>query len=107
MNNLLKFFKFASAWSKKYDALDKDGRPIDLNCFSSSDDRVYSLSLQGAIAYFFSYEKSPDKRNIEMQKLSKAIEKYTGKKMYVAEFNKREETTHEDILNVLKIANTK
>jgi hypothetical protein len=106
MKRLLNFFKSPIYWRKNCMAVDKNGVELNLNCFTQ-DSQVYAMSLQGAIAYLFSFEKEPEKRYSVMNKISKAIVVYTKKNLFIAEFNNRPETTFQDIVNVLKIADSK
>jgi len=62
---------------------------------------VSSFSLYGAIVR--SYE--PDRREFVLEKLRSAIRQVTGRTDNIAQFNNHPQTTHRDILSVLKIAN--
>ena len=68
------------------------------------DRKIKSMSLHGALGYFFSYEKEPERRNQMINKLRKSIEQVTGKRYYIAEFNDKESTTFEDLVKVIKLA---
>jgi hypothetical protein len=105
MKRLLNFFKNKNYWLKNGFAADANGHLLDLNMFTN-DMKVYKLSLHGAIAYLFPYEKEPEKRSFVLNKLSKAISIYTKKSMFVAQFNDAKETSFEDVINVLKIADS-
>lgn len=104
---LSNFFKSPSYWVKDCFAIDTDGFKIDLNQYSEElmrDRKIKAMSLHGALGYFFSYEKEPERRNQMMNKLRKAIEAVTGKRYYIAEFNNHENTKFEDIVKVVKLA---
>jgi hypothetical protein len=108
---LSSFFKTSSKWTQNAMARNIHGKPINLNEYhpditKDRDSRVEQLSLQGALAFFFSQEREPERREQELMKFRRAIAKYTGQNLYVAEFNNREETTFEDIKAVIKIAET-
>lgn len=105
---LSNFFKSSSTWSKTADAVDTDGNIVPLSAFPSryfeEGVKLKSLSLQGAVAYFFSYEREPESRMRILDKLKKAIEIHTGKNMYVAQFNNHHDTTFDDVKKVISIA---
>lgn len=104
---LKNFFKSPSSWVKGYLAVDMNDDPINLNEyteFEMRDRKIKAMSLHGAIGYFYSYEREPEQRNKIIAKIRKAIEKHTGKNLYIAQFNNAETTSFEDIVSVLKIA---
>lgn len=104
---LSNFFKSPSYWAQNCLAIDTDGNQINLNEYSESamrDRKIKSMSLHGALGYFFSFEKEPERRNQMMSKLRKAIEAVTGKRYYIAEFNNHPKTKFEDIVKVIKLA---
>lgn len=103
-------------WAKNCIAKDKSGKVLpDINTFYlqridkkgniyyqefRNDDFAYSYSLQGAVIKLYDL----DERENVMHKLSMAIEKYTGKNYYVAQFNNLPDTTFEDIKKVIEEA---
>lgn len=105
---LSSFFKTPSSWSRDYDALDKKGKPYNLNEYKTEDfkngNRIESLSLQGAVAYLLPYEQNSEYRAKTCDKLRKAIYRHTGKNYTVAQFNRLRTTTFEDIKTVVKLA---
>lgn len=108
---LSNFFKTQNSWTKKTSARNIDGQSINLNLYhpdisKERETRVESLSLYGALAFFFSQEKEPERREREAMKLKKAISLYTGKNFYIAEFNDLNNTSFEDIKNVIKLSET-
>lgn len=103
MKRLIQFFRIKSYWVQNVMAVDSDGNVINLNEFTP-EIKVHACSLQGAVAYLYSYEKESERRQKILEKLSKAIRKYTGKSYFVAEYNNLPTTTFEDIQKVLKIA---
>lgn len=106
MKKLISFFKSKNYWVQNAFAVDKDGNPINLNINTEHEEtRIYAMSLHGAIAYLFSFEREGDRRIQVMNRISKAIAIYKKKNMYIAEFNNSEQTSFEDIQAVLKIAN--
>ena len=60
-----------------------------------------AYSLYGAIAHLYTNEGLSD---VSM-KLSDAVKRYTGKAVYVAQFNDDPSTTFSDIKKVLSLAN--
>jgi len=105
---LSNFFKTASSWSKDHDAINMDGNPVPLSAmprdYFNNGVRLRALSLQGAVAYFFSYEREPESRIRIMDKLRKAISIHTGRNMYIAQFNSSIDTTFDDLKKVIAIA---
>jgi hypothetical protein len=105
-----------SRWTQNCIARDKEGKSLkDINTFYlqrvdkkgniyyqefRNEDLAYSYSLQGSVIRCYDI----DERENVMHKLSAAIEQYTGKNYYVAQFNDLSDTTFEDIKKVLKIA---
>ena len=105
---LSKFFRTAGKWTQNAMARNINGELINFHAYNLSlgedrETRVESLSLQGALAYFYSQEKEPERREKEIRKLKSAIERYTGRNLYVAEFNNSPQTTFQDVRNVLDI----
>lgn len=104
-----------SKWTKNCLGRDKEGKPLasfDTLYLTKYDknnnpyheevhleDLAVSFSLQGVIA-----KCSQGERESIMKKLSDAIRVYTGKNIYVAQYNDSPDTTFEDITQVLKIA---
>lgn len=64
------------------------------------DELAKSFSLHGAVIKCY----SQDHRASVLGKLSKAIEQYTGKKKYIAQFNNEPTTSYEDVKAVIQIA---
>lgn len=88
-------------------AIDSDGLAINLNQYSEEEMRyrkIKAMSLQGALGYYYSFEREPERRNQMMNKLRRAIESVTGKRYYIAEFNNLSTTKFEDIIKVIKLA---
>jgi hypothetical protein len=103
MKRLIQFFRTPSTWLQNAMALNTDGELVNLNEFPS-ETKIQALSLHGAVAHLFSYEREPERRQKVMDRLSKAIRKHTGKSYFVAEYNNLPTTTFEDIKTILKIA---
>lgn len=104
---LSSFFKTSSCWIKNDLAIDTNGETIDMMAYNPilmKDRKIKAMSLHGAIGYFFNYENDFERRNRTINTYKKAIEIYTGKNYYIAEFNNRPETSFEDIVKVIKIA---
>lgn len=100
--NLLKIFNNPNRWIKHAYAKYKDGTNVPFSYpYGDKPKEPYSLSLYGAVAYYT--EPDSDSRSKIMNRLSQAIERYTGKSMFVAEFNDKPDTSFEDLLQVLKI----
>lgn len=101
-----KVFRLKEHWTQKADCRDKDGRAVNINYLSEDNIKhIKCFSLQGAVSYYFSYEKDSVRRYKVMGALKKAIQKYTGKDTPVAQFNDDPNTKFEDIKHVIKIAN--
>ena len=105
---LNKFFNHKNKWTKNAQARNGLGETINFMEFSQDSanekqNRVEKLSLYGALAYFYSQEREPENREKEMMKLKKAIQTYTKKNMFIAEFNDAKETSFEDVQKVLEI----
>jgi hypothetical protein len=100
--NLIKIFNNPNRWIKNGFAKYKDGTPVPF-CYPYGDKpkEPWAMSLYGAIAYYT--EPDSDTRNKVMSRLSQAIERYTGKNMFVAEFNDLPDTSFEDLTKVLQI----
>jgi len=102
--NLIKIFVNPNRWLKDGFAQDKNGKSHSFtNLWRDNPPEPYKFSLQGAVAYFT--EPESDSRRKVMARLSKAIEKHTGKNMYVAEFNNSPDTSFEDLTKVIQIYN--
>lgn len=104
---LSNFFKTSSCWAQNCLAIDTDGNQINFNEYSEiamRDRKIKAMSLHGAIGYFFSFEREPERRNKMILKIRNAIESVTGKRYYIAEFNNHAQTKFEDIVKVVKLA---
>lgn len=103
--NLTKIFVNSNRWLKNGFAEYKDGRKFQYTGpWKDNPPEPYKFSLQGAIAYFT--EQDSGARQKVTARLSKAIERYTGKNLYIAEFNDSPDTSFEDLSQVIKIYNT-
>lgn len=103
--NLTKIFVNKNRWLKDGFAENKDGTPFSFTRkWKENSPEPYRFSLHGAVAYFT--EPDSGARQKVMDRLSKAIERYTGKSMYVAEFNNSVSTSFEDLTQVIKIYNS-
>ncbi len=106
--NLRKVFILESKWTQGCAARDGNGKPLDLTFINRDIPKqvklLESFSLQGAVAWYFPFETRTEERYRILDKLRNAVRKYTGKDVYVAEFNDDPKTTFEDIQKVLKIA---
>jgi len=104
---LSKFFYNESKWCQGEIARKKDGTPIrNLNIvhrdgFEHDPSReAESFSLHGAVQFLYPGESQGE----ILFKLSEAVRKYTGQKLYTAQFNDLASTTFEDIKSVLEIS---
>lgn len=103
--NLIKIFVNPNRWLRGGFARMKDGTPYEYTRqWKDNTQEPQAFSLHGAVAYYTEPESGA--RQKVMARLSKAIEKHTGKSMYVAEFNDSPSTTFEDLTAVIKIYNT-
>lgn len=103
--NLTKIFVNQNRWLKDGFAENKDGTKYSFTrLWKDNPPEPYKFSLHGAVAYFT--EPESGSRQKAMERLSQAIERYTGKNMYVAEFNNSPDTSFEDLTNVIKIYNS-
>lgn len=103
--NITRIIYAPHRWTKNTAARDKNGNPYPtIFPYPSEIDHnknIASYSLQGVLTFY-----CPDNtREQYVRKLSKAIEIYTGKKKYIAEFNDSPSTTYEDIMAVCRIMN--
>jgi hypothetical protein len=102
--NLIKIFTNQNRWLKNARAKYKDGSDVPFSyLYGDKPKEPWSFSLHGAVSYYT--EPESDARNKTMKKLSKAIERHTGRNMFVAEFNDSPDTSFEDLMTVLKIYN--
>lgn len=102
--NLTRIFTNPNRWIKNARARYKDGSPVPYSSkYGETVKEPWSFSLYGAVSFYTKQET--DSRDKVIQRLSKAIERYTGKSMFVAEFNDSLDTSFEDLLNVIKIYN--
>jgi len=102
--NLLRIFTNQNRWIKNARARYKDGSLVPFTIkYGEKEKEPWSFSLYGAVSFYASAES--ETRDRIMAKLSQAIEIYTGKSMYVAEFNDSMDTSFEDLIAVLKIYN--
>ena len=102
--NLIKIFVNPNRWLREGFATMKDGTPYQYTRqWKETSPEPQAFSLQGAVAYFTEPDSSA--RQKVMSRLSKAIERHTGKNMYVAEFNNSPSTTFEDLTSVINIYN--
>jgi hypothetical protein len=100
--NLIKIFNNSNRWLKGARAKYKDGSDVPFTYpYGDKPKEPWAFSLQGAVTYYS--EAESDSRNKVMSKLSNAIEKYKGRRMFVAEFNDSPDTSFDDLINVLKI----
>lgn len=112
---LSKIFKTKSSWCQNANAILDNGCSFQLvipfystcqktnrlfNDFNKKLKKVKKWSLYGAISYYIPHES---KRNDIMFGLRQAIQKHTGKKMSVGEFNDDPSTKFEDIVEVIRI----
>lgn len=105
---LSKFFHNESKWTKGCLGRDKEGRAINSFNIIHRDGReidlgkdAVSFSLYGAVARLYSGDGQSD----VILKLGDAARAYTGRKVWLAEFNDSSETTFADIQAVLELAN--
>lgn len=100
--NIARILYASHRWTKNTAARDKNGNPypttVVYNQNADHNKNIASYSLYGVLVFY-----ADGTREQYAKKLSQAIEKYTGKKMYIAEFNDSPSTTYEDILAVCKI----
>jgi hypothetical protein len=102
--NLSKIFTNKNRWHQNGRAINKDGTNFSFTKKWKEDVKEpMSFSLHGAVTYYS--EAESQSRSKIMSRLSKAIEIYTGKNLFVAEFNDSPDTSFEDIQNVIKIYN--
>lgn len=102
--NLTKLFINSNRWIKNGYAEYKDGSKYSYTRpYNEKTPEPYKFSLYGAVCYFT--EPDSGARQKVAARLSKAIERYTGKSLYIAEFNDNPATTFEDLSNVIKIYN--
>jgi hypothetical protein len=100
--NLNKIFTNKNRWMQNGRALNKDGSNFSfVRKWKEDVKEPICFSLYGAVTYFT--EPESQSRSKIISKLSKAIEMYTGKNLFVAEFNDSPDTSFEDIQNVIKI----
>ncbi len=103
--NLSQIFVNERKWTQNAPARDKNGKLITFTApWDHNTDKNYlriidSWSLYGAVAFFNGAESEVARR------LKKAIERYTGKNLYIAEFNDSIDTSFEDVKKVIKIFN--
>lgn len=103
--NLTKIFVNQNRWLKDGFAQYKNGAEYKFtHAWKDNPPEPYKFSLHGAIAYFTEPESGARQKVVE--RLSRAIERYTGKRMRVAEFNNSPDTSFEDLTNVIKIYST-
>jgi len=102
--NLIKIFTNQNRWIKNGMAKYRDGTNVPYtHPYGMKIKEPWFFSLQGAVSFYTDPET--DSRNKVMNKLSKAISLYTGRPMFVAQFNDNPDTSFEDLVNVLKIYN--
>lgn len=103
--NLTKLFVNPNRWIKNGYAQYKDGTRYSFTRpYNEKHAEPYKFSLYGAMCYFTDADSGA--RQKVAARLSKAIERYTGKNMFIAEFNDNPDTTFEDLSQVIKIYNT-
>lgn len=106
--NLHKVFASKSRWTQGCNAVSSEGSvvPFTVNTIIDQNKmlaKIAAFSLQGAVSWFFPYERDAERRARVMDGLRRAIKQYTGKNLYVSEFNDDPSTTYDDIKAVLKI----
>lgn len=102
--NLNKIFTNPNRWMKNGRAKYRDGSSVPF-CIKYGEKikEPWSFSLYGAVSFFSDQET--DLRSKTMGLLSKAISIYSGRDMFVAEFNDSPDTSFDDITAVIRIYN--
>lgn len=102
--NLIRIFTNSNRWIKNGRARYKDGTDVPFTSrYGEKLKEPWFFSLHGAVSFYTTQET--DSRDKVMHRLSKAIAQYTGKSMYVAEFNDSMDTSFDDLMAVLRIYN--
>jgi hypothetical protein len=103
--NLNKIFVNSNRWIKDGFARMKDGSAYQYTRqYKDTGPEPYYFSLQGAVCYYTDPDSSA--RQKVMARLGKAIERHTGKRMYVSEFNNSPDVSFDDLSQVIKIYST-